>query len=185
MAAAKARDAKKHAVDRPILLVGMMGCGKSTVGPVLARLLARSFVDADGEIEARAGRTIPEIFESDGETAFRTLERETIDAVATDDSVVALGGGAIAQPGAPERLAKLGTVVYLRARLDLLMRRVGRAERRPLLAGLDEAGRRERMEAMLRDRQPAYETARLVVDTEGRGAEEIARTIAEDLGIES
>ncbi len=180
-----ARDADKHAKNRPILLVGMMGCGKSTVGPALARLLARDFVDVDVEIEARAGRTVPEIFEADGEAAFRALERETIDAVATDDSVVALGGGAIAQPGAPERLAKLGTVVYLRASLDLLIRRVGRAERRPLLAGLDEAGRRVRMEAMLRDRQPAYETARLVVDTEDRGVEEIARSIAEGLGIES
>ena len=180
-----AQDANKHARERPILLVGMMGCGKSTVGPALARLLARDFVDVDVEIEARAGRTVPEIFEADGEAAFRALEREAIDAVATDGPVVALGGGAIAQPGAPERLAKLGTVVYLRASLDSLMRRVGRAEGRPLLAGLDEAGRRQRVEETLRDRQPAYETARLVVDTDDRSVEEIARAIAEHLGAES
>lgn len=162
-----------------------MGCGKSTVGPALARLLERDFVDADRQIEARSGRTILEIFEADGEAAFRTLERETIEAVARGRSVVALGGGAIAEPGAPERLAKLGTLVYLRASLDLLTRRVGRAEGRPLLAGLDQAGRRRRIESMLLDRHSAYETARLVVDTDDRGVEEIARSIAENLGIES
>lgn len=176
-----ARDAK----DRPILLVGMMGCGKSTVGPALARRLARDFVDVDHEIEARAGRTLPEIFEADGEAAFRSLERETLATLVREDPVVALGGGAIAQPGAPERLAKLGTVVYLRASLDSLMRRVGAADGRPLLAGLDEASRRERLEVMLRDRRAAYESARLVVDTDDRSVEQIAQTIAEDLGIES
>ena len=181
MAAEDATDAK----DRPILLVGMMGCGKSTVGPALARLLDRDFVDADRQIEARSGRTIPEIFEADGEAAFRTLEREIIDAVAREGCVVALGGGAIAEPGAPEWLAKLGTVVYLRASLELLVRRVGRAKGRPLLAGLDQAGRRRRIEVMLRDRRSAYETARLIVDTDDRTVAEIAGSIAKDLGIES
>ena len=176
----EARDAK----DGPILLVGMMGCGKSTVGPALARRLARDFVDVDDEIEARAGRTLPEIFETDGEAAFRTLERDTLAAVLTQDPVVALGGGALAQPGAPEWLAKLGTVVYLRASLDSLMGRVGHADGRPLLAGLDEASRRERLEEILRDRQAAYESARLVVDTDEQSVEQIVLTIAEDLGIE-
>lgn len=176
-----ARDAK----DRPILLVGMMGCGKSTVGPALARGLDRAFVDVDHEIEVRTGRTVPEIFEADGEAAFRGLESDTLAEAVGEDSVVALGGGAIAQPGAPERLAKLGTVVYLRASLDSLMHRVGAAEGRPLLAGLDEAGRRERLEEMLRDRRAAYESARLLVDTDGQSVEQIARTIIEALGIES
>lgn len=176
-----ARDEKK----RPILLVGMMGCGKSTVGPALARLLARDFVDVDGEIETRAGRTVREIFEAAGEAAFRDLERTTVEALAIGDAVVALGGGAIAQPGAPERLARLGEVVYLRACLDSLMQRVGRAADRPLLAGLDEPSRRQRLQAMLQERQHAYESARLVVETDGRGVAEIARSIAAGLGIES
>lgn len=173
-----------EAQNRPILLVGMMGCGKSTVGAVLASLLHRPFVDVDRQIESDSGRTIPQIFEADGESAFRDLEALTIDAVAVGDAVVALGGGAIAQPGAPERLAKLGTVVYLRASLESLARRVGATERRPLLAGLDEAERRGRLEAMLRDRESAYETAQLVVGTDDQGPSEIARRIAEGLGIE-
>ena len=172
------RDAK----DRPILLVGMMGSGKSTVGPTLARLLARDFVDLDDEIERRAGRTIAQIFESDGEAAFRSLEREAVEALARGDTVVALGGGAIAEPGAPERLAKLGTVVYLRASPDSLMRRLGSAAERPLLSGLDEAGQRRRLEEILKARQTAYETAQVVVETNGRNVEEIARGIVEDLG---
>ena len=174
--------AVRDANDRPILLVGMMGSGKSTVGPALAELLARDFVDLDDEIERRVGRTISQIFESDGEPAFRSLESEVVDALAKGDAVVALGGGAIAQPGASERLAKIGTVVYLRASTDSLMRRLGRAAQRPLLSGLDEAGQRRRLEEILQARQTAYETAQMVVETDGRNVEEIARRIAEDLG---
>ena len=152
------------------------------MGPALARLLARDFVDLDEEIERRAGRTISQIFESEGETAFRALEGEAIAELADRDAVVALGGGAIAQPGAPERLAKLGTVVYLRASPDSLVHRLGNAGQRPLLAGLDAAGRRRRLEEILQAREPAYETARVVVPTDGRTVAEIARGIAEDLG---
>ena len=168
--------------DRPILLVGMMGSGKSTVGPLLARLLARDFLDLDEEIERRAGRTISEIFESDGETAFRSLEGEAVEALAKGDVVVALGGGAIAQPGASKRLAKLGTVVYLRASPDELAGRIGGADERPLLSGLDASGQRRRLEEILQARETAYETAQVVVETDGRSVEEIAQRIAEDLG---
>ena len=174
--------AVRDANDRPILLVGMMGSGKSTVGPALAQLLARDFIDLDDEIERQAGRTVSQIFESDGEPAFRSLEGEAVDGLAKGDAVVALGGGTIAQPGAPERLANIGTVVYLRASPESLMRRIGRAAERPLLSGLDEAGQRRRLEEILQARQTAYETAQVVVETDGRNVEEIARRIAEDLG---
>ena len=159
-----------------------MGSGKSTVGPALAQLLARDFIDLDDEIERQAGRTVSQIFESDGEPAFRSLEGEAVDGLAKGDAVVALGGGTIAQPGAPERLANIGTVVYLRASPESLMRRIGRAAERPLLSGLDEAGQRRRLEEILQARQTAYETAQVVVETDGRNVEEIARRIAEDLG---
>jgi shikimate kinase len=171
-------DARK----RPIWLVGMMGCGKSSVGSVLARLLGRDFVDNDRLVEERAGRTIREIFDAEGEQGFRERETAAIDAVADGGAVVALGGGAIAQPGAPQRLAGLGTVVYLAASPDALLKRVGRAAARPLLAGLDRRERRERIVEMLAEREDAYRTAELVVETDGMGVRAVARKIAAALG---
>lgn len=155
-----------------------MGSGKSTVGPLLARRLGRDFVDNDAVVEARAGRRIAEIFARDGEPAFRELEVRAIEEVAAGRSVVALGGGAIAQPGAPERLARLGTVVYLQASPRELARRVGPAEARPLLAGLDEEQRAERLAGLLRQREAAYRSARIVVETEGASAAEVVDRIA-------
>jgi len=167
---------------RPVWLVGMMGCGKSTVGPLLARRLGRDFVDADAWIEARAGRSVRQIFEGEGEPAFRALESAAIDVLAGGAGVVALGGGAIAQAGAAERLARLGTVVYLRASPDALLARVGRADGRPLLAGLDSAARRARLAEMLEARRSAYETAAIVVDTDGQPPEAVAERIEQALG---
>jgi shikimate kinase len=167
---------------RPIFLVGMMGCGKSSVGPVLARRLGRSFVDTDARVEATAGIPIREIFARDGEAAFRALERRAIEDSATGDAVVALGGGAIAQPGAPERLAELGVVVYLRASVASLLARIGEGAERPLLAGLDEAGRWRRLEELLGEREAAYRRADIVVETDGldvdAAAGEVERMLA-------
>ena len=98
-----------------------MGAGKSVVGRRLAHRLARPFVDTDAAIEDRAGRPVSAIFADDGEAVFRRMERDAIDAVRGSASVVALGGGAIAQPGAAERLASSGAVVYLRARPETLL----------------------------------------------------------------
>jgi len=159
----------------------MMGSGKSTVGPVLAQLLGRGFLDNDQRVEERTGRSIPEIFESEGEGAFRRLEAEAIEEAGRGQAVVALGGGAIAQPGAPERLASQGTVVYLQAGLDELMQRVGGARNRPLLAGLDERERRSRIRDMLTAREEAYRTAKIMVETDGMSAEEVARAIVRAL----
>ena len=92
-------------------LVGMMGAGKSTLGPALALALGRPFVDADAALERAAGATIAELFATKGEPAFRRLERELMEELAGSDAVVALGGGAIAQPGAAAWLCARGTVV--------------------------------------------------------------------------
>jgi shikimate kinase len=159
----------------------MMGCGKSTVGAMLARRLSRRFVDTDAEIERTAGQSVAEIFEHEGERAFRERERGVIDAWAGRPVVVALGGGAIAQPGAPARLARDGTVVYLRARPETLLRRIGEAETRPLLRGLPASARRERLCALLEERGPAYESATLVVDTDGREPEAIVGELTDRL----
>jgi len=159
----------------------MMGAGKSTVGPALARRLSCAFVDTDREIERQSRRRIAEIFEQDGETAFRALERQAVEDAAEQRAVVALGGGAIAQPGAPARLEALGTVVYLRASPQSLLRRIGDAARRPLLAGLDAEQRLGRIRALLEEREPAYRSAAIAVETEAKSVEEVVEEICERL----
>ncbi len=153
-----------------------MGSGKSTVGPKLAERLGCSFVDLDQEIERRAGCSIQEIFAREGEPEFRRMERECIEAAAERAGVVALGGGAIAQAGVAEWLAATGRVVYLRATPEQLATRVGTAVRRPLLAGLDDAERLEKLQRLLEERRSAYETAEIAIDVGGASADE---TVAE------
>ena len=153
---------------RPLFLVGMMGAGKSTVGPALARRLRRPFVDSDSEVERRAGKSVAEIFREDGEAAFRLQEASVLEDLGNGDRavVVALGGGAIAQPGAPERLGRCATVVYLRASPERLLQRVGDGSSRPILRGLDGPGRLARLREVAADREASYQTARLVIDTD-------------------
>jgi shikimate kinase/3-dehydroquinate synthase len=158
-------------------LVGMMGAGKSTVGPVLARRLGWRFVDTDAEIAKEAGRSIPAIFAEEGEPAFRERERKAVAAVAGTDAVVALGGGAIAAPGARKRLEASGIVVYLRARPETLLRRLGDDRERPLLEGGGPARRRARLEALLAERREAYESAGIIVDTDDLDAEQVAARV--------
>jgi shikimate kinase/3-dehydroquinate synthase len=164
-----------------IWLVGMMGAGKSTVGPRLAERLGRPFVDTDEVVRKRAGKEIAEIFEVDGEAAFRALEAEVVAAAGAEGAVVALGGGAVAQPGAAARLAESGTLVYLRARPETLLARIGDPASRPLLAGLEPAACLARLEALLREREPAYASAVLIVDVDDQDAEATAAWIAQAL----
>jgi shikimate kinase len=163
----------------------MMGAGKSTVGASLARRLGRRFVDTDAEVERAAGRSVAEIFAGEGEAGFRRRERAAIEACRDAAAVVALGGGAIAQPGAREALGRAGRVVYLRARPATLLARIGDAASRPLLAGLPPAGQLARLEALLAERRAAYEAAELVIDTDGLAAEEVAERLAKRLEAEA
>jgi shikimate kinase len=164
-----------------VWLVGMMGSGKSEVGARLAARLARPFVDTDAEIERAAGASVAQIFAREGEPGFRARERAAIEACAGRAVVVALGGGAIAQPGARDRLTGSGTVVYLRARPETLLARIGDAEGRPLLRGLSPDARRARLSALLEERRSAYESASLVVDTDARTPAEVAGEVAAGL----
>lgn len=168
--------------DGTLWLVGMMGAGKSSVGALLAERLGRPLVDLDRAIAHGAGRSIPELFASEGEAGFRKREREALEAVAGQRLVVALGGGAAAQPGAVERLLATGTLVYLRARPETLAARVGGAdEGRPLLAGLDEPARLAKLRALLAERERFYLRAPLVIDTDGLDAAGAAAEVAHRL----
>ena len=163
--------------ERPIWLVGMMGAGKSAVGLLLARSLARGFVDTDREIERSAGMAVSEIFSKEGERAFRDRERQLIEDLSGGSDVVALGGGAIAQPGAAALLGGAGTVVYLKASASSLLSRLGDCSERPLLHGLAPEGRLTRLETLLAERASAYETASIAIDTERRTVEAVAEEI--------
>jgi shikimate kinase len=167
--------------DRPIWLVGMMGAGKSAVGPLLARSLARRFVDSDVEIERSAGMAVSEIFSAEGEPAFRDRERQLIQDLSGGSDVVALGGGAIAQPGAAALLGRTGTVVYLKASASSLLDRLGDCSERPLLDVLAPEERLARLEKLLAERASAYETASMAVDTESRTVEAVAEEIVRRL----
>ncbi len=156
----------------------MMGAGKSSIGPQLARRLGRRFIDTDAEVERSVGRRVAEIFERDGEPAFRRHERAAIEACCGEAAVVALGGGAIAQPGARERLAGAGIVIYLRARPETLLARVGDADSRPLLRDLDPAAQKARLASLLAERRDAYESAAIVIDTDDQPVEALVEQLA-------
>ncbi|MCL4683270.1 3-dehydroquinate synthase [Myxococcota bacterium] len=161
-----------------IWLVGLMGAGKSAVGVRLAARLGLPFADSDAEVERAAGASIAELFAREGEAGFRIRERAAIDALAGRPAVVALGGGAIAEPGAAARLAASGIVIWLRARPATLAARIGSGDDRPLLAGLGFAKRIETLQGLERLREPHYATARFTVDTEARTPDEVAEHVA-------
>jgi shikimate kinase len=151
-------------VERDIVLVGLPGVGKTSVGRRLAKELQRPFADADEQIELRAGRTIPQIFRDEGEDTFRRLETEMLEDLLGRPRplVIAAGGGAVEREANQELLRKHAVVVWLRASPAFLAERTDPAHR-PLLAA-DPAAALARLEAR---RTPQYaEVADLVVDIE-------------------
>jgi shikimate kinase len=154
------------AIDRTIVLVGMMGAGKTAIGRRLARALDWPFKDADTAIEAAAGTTIANIFAEIGEPAFRAKERQVIARLLTGErQVLALGGGAFIDPETRALVRANGFSIWLRAEVDVLLRRTSTPGKRPLLTGCDP---RERMTSLLAQRAPIYAEADLVVDS-GKG----------------
>ncbi len=164
-----------------IWLVGLMGAGKSTVGPALARRIGRRFVDSDAEIEREYGQAVAEIWSRAGESGFRALEREMVTRWLAEPAVVALGGGALTQTEVRADIERAGTIVWLRARPETLLARLGGAASRPLLAGLSDAARLARLRELLAAREPAYASATLVVDTDECEVGEVVERIARGL----
>ncbi len=167
-------------LGRPhLVLVGMMGVGKSTVGRRAAERLGWRFVDADTAIEARVGMTVREVFARDGETGFRDLEARVLADLLDDDdpSVIAAGGGAVLRDDNREHARRRAEVVWLRARPETLLHRLsGRAESRPMLDG-DPAAR---VRQLVVDREPAYAAAaHHVIDVDQLTAEQTVTALAE------
>lgn len=155
-----------------LLLVGLPGAGKSTVGPLLAARLGIPFVDLDAEIERAAGKTVAEIFALDGEATFRRMEREaTARLLEAPTCVVAPGGGWIAQPGVAALLRPPGRIIHLRVSpATALARMGGAAADRPLLSHPDPLSA---LEAIWATRREAYGTADAVLDTETLSLQEL------------
>lgn len=146
---------------RSIVLIGMMGAGKSSVGKRLARRLALPFADADTEIEQAAGMTIPEIFAHHGEPAFRDGEKKVIARLLeTGPMVLATGGGAFMNGETRSAIAGNGVAVWLKAELDVLLRRVRRRDDRPLLKTGDPEATLARL---IDQRYPVYALADVTV----------------------
>lgn len=167
-------------------LIGYRGTGKSTVGKILAERLNRRFLDADLEIEARAGRSIPEIFAVSGEPAFRDWEERTLRELVRDHpgGILATGGGAVMRPANRALLLKHGLVVWLKADADELARRLSADPRQGAARpALTPAGTIAEIGSLLEARSPSYaELAHRVIDTAGRTPEDVARIILEEIG---
>jgi len=149
-------------LERSIVLVGLMGAGKSSIGRRLGQGLGCPFVDADKEIEKAAGCSIEEIFECHGEAAFRDGERRVIARLLRNPrQVLATGGGAFMDPRTRAAVRAHGVSVWLRADLELLVRRTGRRNNRPLLKGKD---RRSVLQGLIDERYPVYAEADVAVD---------------------
>jgi shikimate kinase len=148
---------------RSVVLVGMMGAGKSSIGRKLAARLGLPFVDADTEIETAAGMTIPEIFEIRGEAEFRAGEARVISRLLdSGPQVLATGGGAFINPGTRTAIRSNAISIWLKAEFDVLMRRIKRRSDRPMLKTADPA---LTLRQLIADRYPIYAEADLTVES--------------------
>lgn len=148
---------------RPLVLVGLMGAGKSTIGRRLAKQLGWRFVDSDEEIEAAADCRIADIFSIHGEPIFRDLEMRVITRLLGEEPMVlATGGGAWMQPRVRDIIQAGATSIWLRAELDVLTDRVSRRDNRPLL---ETGDKRTILERLMEERYPIYAQADVVVDS--------------------
>jgi shikimate dehydrogenase len=180
LAALLARSPRAYAHARKVAIIGLMGAGKTEAGKALARLMNAPFVDSDREIEAEAGRSIPELFASEGEAAFRAREARVIDRITSKpgSAVVSTGGGAAASETCASMLTERCTVVWLYVSPRTAAARSSGSSR-PLLAGCDPEARLAAIEA---ERRGAYSSAAdLLVSTEGRGAGEVAEVIHDEI----
>ncbi|BBK45096.1 hypothetical protein STVA_51160 [Allostella vacuolata] len=153
----------RMALPRTLVLVGLMGAGKTSVGRRIAQRLGLSFIDADAEIEAAAGCTIAEIFARHGEAAFRDGERRVIARLLEEPvHILATGGGAFMDPATRASIRARGISLWLRAELDVLVRRVARRTHRPLL---NQGDPKEILTRLMTIRYPVYAEADIIVDS--------------------
>ena len=161
-----------------IVLMGFMGAGKTTIGKALAEKLSWDFIDTDAEIEKEQGRKISEIFETEGEQAFRDMETQLLKKLEKSEErfVLSIGGGMPVREENRELLRQIGTVVYLKATKEELVRRLSGDTSRPLLQG---GALEEKVAALMAARESIYvETAHQEVVTDGKSVKELIEKIS-------
>lgn len=162
-------------MPRHLVLVGLPGAGKSTVGKLVAEALNTSVIDVDGLLVREMGMPISQIFGMVGEPRFREIERDAVNAAqARDPCVIVPGGGWAAQPGNLDAAKQACLVIYLKCQAATAAKRSEQGEARPLLAGVDPA---QRMRALLDEREPFYLRADHQVDAERLPAEAVAAEV--------
>jgi shikimate kinase len=167
-----------HGVSTHLVLVGLPGAGKSTIGPGVAKQLGRAFLDLDTEIARRHGRSVPEIIRTDGEDAFRQLEHALkAELAGAEAAVIAPGGGWITREQTVRLIRPPARLVYLKVSPAEAIRRLGRSiVARPLLDGGDPQGA---LEGLATARKAAYETSDWAVDTETLTVQWVINTVVE------
>ena len=160
-----------HSPETNLYFVGFMGTGKTTVGRTVAQCMGHHLLDSDVEIERLAGKPVAEIFASEGEPAFRAMERAFIErGHPSTGCVVACGGGLVVQPGMLDLLKSRGVVICLHASLDTILKRTQGSRHRPLLNVDDPM---ERIRTLYAQREPVYRQAGTMVLTDGRQLNDI------------
>ena len=165
----------------PIILIGPPGAGKTSVGKALAKKLALNFLDSDKVVEEKSGKSIPEIFITDGEPAFREMEKAVvIDLIENQDGVIALGGGSVMDLEVSKRLLPMANVVFLDVSISNAAPRVGFNRDRPLLLG----NPRQQWIALMEKRRSTYEAlAKARVSTDNKKPVEVVEEIVKELAL--
>ncbi len=170
---------RKKIGAQSLVLIGMMGAGKTTIGRRLARKLGVPFIDADAEIEAAAGMKVPDIFEMFGETAFRDGERKVIERLLkSGPQVLASGGGAFINGQTRQTIKQGGLSIWLKADIDVLIERVRRKKNRPLLLNADPEGT---MRRLLNERAAIYAEADIVIESNDNTHDKVVLCIIDAL----
>lgn len=160
-----------------LYLIGFMGVGKTTIGKQIAALNKVIFIDTDSQIEKETSKSIKEIFETDGEIAFRKLETDTIRSI-NRKAIIACGGGLPAHNNNIEYLKHKGTVIYLKASTETLIKRLEKNKnKRPLISKLTNDKRLEFIRKILKEREETYKQADYTIETDNKTVKEVLREI--------
>jgi shikimate kinase len=168
--------------QKTIVLIGLMGAGKTTIGRRLARKLGLRFRDSDDEISAAAGCTIPDIFEIHGEAIFRDLELRVLDRLMSENEpyVLATGGGAWMTEAVRTLIKEKGVSVWLKADLEVLLDRVSRKNNRPLL---ERGDKRSILEKLMNDRYPVYAQADITIESDDGAHETVVDSVIDAIKV--